>query len=83
MARLAVLLGALLLVSTCGDDGPPECVRPADCIGGGATACFKVRGRGLCVIDCAVSNGVDSCPIPLECTAKADDGRTYCTSKPR
>jgi hypothetical protein len=83
MARLAALLGAFLLLTTCGDDGPPECTKPAECISLGTTACKKVSGHGRCVIDCAVANGTDSCPIPLECTAKADDGSTYCTSKPR
>jgi hypothetical protein len=86
MTRFARLLALLLaggLSSTCGDDGPPECKRPADCIPLGTDTCAKVGGHGRCVLSCAVANGQDSCPLPLECTAKADDGSTYCTSKPR
>jgi hypothetical protein len=80
---MAALLLATGLLTTCGDDGPPECQKPAECIAVGADRCFKVGGHGLCVLACAASNGQDSCPAPLECTAKADDGATYCTGKPR
>jgi hypothetical protein len=81
MIRLAAVLLAVFLVSTCGDDGPPECKKPAECIGSGTNACKVVKQHGRCVIDCAVVGGQDSCPEPLKCGGTADDGTTFCTAK--
>jgi hypothetical protein len=78
--RLAALLCALCLATTCGDDGPPECTKPVECVTLGTTACKKVGGHGRCVIDCASNNGQDSCPSPLQCGGTADDGTTFCTA---
>jgi hypothetical protein len=83
IARLAALLLVTALLPTCGDDGPPECQKPAECVAVGADSCFKVAGHGRCVLSCAAANGQDSCPVQLECTGKADNGATYCAGKPR
>jgi hypothetical protein len=79
MLRLAAMLLALCLVSTC-DDTPAECTKPAECIAVGTTACRVVGGRHRCVIDCASVNGNDSCPTPYQCGGTADDGNTFCTA---
>jgi hypothetical protein len=80
------LLGAVVVVvalASCGDDGPPACKGPAECIALGADTCLTIHAHAQCVLGCAVENGQDSCPAPLECTGKADDGGTYCQGKPR
>jgi hypothetical protein len=82
-ARRAALLLVLASPVTCGDDGPPQCQHPADCATvQGADSCKMVKGRGVCVLACAVANGQDSCPSPFHCTASSDDGNKYCTSNP-
>jgi hypothetical protein len=78
---MAAGLGAV--VTSCGDDGVPECHRPADCVTvPAADTCKMVKGHGQCVLACAMSGTQDSCPAPYHCTATADDGTTYCLSKP-
>jgi hypothetical protein len=79
-ARFFASCLALCLASTCGDDQPAECTKPAECIAVGTSDCKVVAGHGRCVIACAVINGQDSCPSPYQCGGTADDGNTFCTA---
>jgi hypothetical protein len=70
-----------LFLTTCGDDKPWECTKPAECVGKPAgNQCKQIAGRGRCVIECLVADGRDSCPPTYHCTGTADDGSLYCKS---
>jgi hypothetical protein len=75
-----IVLGLGLLATSCGDDKPFECEKPADCVGRPAgNYCKMVSGKGRCVIDCAPATaGTDTCPPTLTCNGHADDGSFYC-----
>jgi hypothetical protein len=72
-------LALALLVTSCGDDKPAECTKPAECVGKPlANTCKEVAGHGRCVISCIVVDGQDNCPSLYKCTGTADDGSQYC-----
>jgi hypothetical protein len=75
------LIVLALCLTTCGDDKPFECTKPAECVGRpNGNDCKKISGKGQCVFACAPvsGGGSDVCPAPSHCTGTADDGTTYC-----
>lgn len=83
IARLTAALALALTLATCDEEKPFQCTKPADCLGRpGGGACKVVAGKGRCVVDCALVNGMHNCQPAYECTGMADDGSTYCVQKP-
>jgi hypothetical protein len=79
---LASLGLMVLLLTTCGDEKPFECKKPAECVGrpGGGNECKQVGGKGRCVTGCRppAAGEIETCPISTKCDGKADDGSTFC-----
>jgi hypothetical protein len=75
---IALALG--LLLTTCGGDNGPECVKPADCVGRpGGNYCKMIAGKAHCVTECLpAADGKDNCPPTYSCSGHADDGSLYC-----
>jgi hypothetical protein len=73
-------VGLALSLTTCGEDKPFECTKPADCVGKPAgNECKFVAGKGRCVVACTpVTTGSDGCPPTAKCTGMADDGSDFC-----
>jgi hypothetical protein len=79
MRNRPLWLALALFLTTCGDDKPPECQKPAECVGKpDANTCKVVGGHGRCVYECVLIDGKDNCPPLLHCTGTSDDGSTYC-----
>jgi hypothetical protein len=74
-----LLLALALCLTTCGDDKPWECEKPAECVGKPqANTCKVIGGHGRCVVECLLVDGKDNCPPSFHCTGTADDGSLYC-----
>jgi hypothetical protein len=83
VAKRSGIWGAIALalcLTTCGDDKPFECTKPADCVGKPAgNDCKVVGGKGRCVFLCLpATSGSDGCPPTAHCTGTADDNSTFC-----
>jgi hypothetical protein len=75
------VIALALSLTTCGDDKPFECTKPAECVGKpGGNDCKKVKSKGQCVFACApvTGGGADGCPVTSHCTGTADDGTNFC-----
>jgi hypothetical protein len=74
-------LALVLLLTTCSDDKPFECMKPAECVGRpGGSECKQVAGKGRCVQSCKppAAGQTDNCPLTTKCDGKADDGSNFC-----
>jgi hypothetical protein len=75
------VIALALSLTTCSDDEPFQCTKPAECVGKpGGNDCKKVMTKGRCVFACqpVSGGGSDGCPPTAHCTGVADDGTSFC-----